>query len=96
MSPALQLPPDITQQQLQLAQEKGEHVEFRRNQVQSRAEGMEVMNELICERHGVIQHGHEKIMCIDAVVDEAHGTMKEGNAELAKAEEHQKKIWHIT
>jgi chromosome segregation ATPase len=86
-----QLPPDATEQQLQLAQEQGEHVEFLQTRVQSIAEDTKVPNELTHEVHDVRQRDHEKIVPIDAVVAEAHENMVEGSAGLAEAEEHQKK-----
>jgi methyl-accepting chemotaxis protein len=94
-SAAAGLPPDATQEQLQLAQDQASHLEFLQNQTQSIVEDSKVLNQLTHEVADVIQDSHEKIVKIDQTVAEAKEEMVEGNAELVEAEDHQKKTCNV-
>jgi hypothetical protein len=85
------LPPDATQEQIQLAREQGQHLEYLEEQAGEIVEQMQVLNEITHQVGEVIERDHEKIVHVDAVVTEAKDEMVAGNEELAVAEDHQKK-----
>jgi methyl-accepting chemotaxis protein len=85
------LPPDADQAQRQLEQEQSEHLEFLQRQTQEIAESSTVLNKLTHEVFDVIDRDHEKIQHSDVAVEEAKVAMEKGNAQLAEAEDHQKK-----